>query len=94
MTNGRAWGPYLLILAGAAVGLGAIAMGLPAWAGSLIVACSVLLGAVLRLLVPGDRESLLAVRNRRTDAVTYGVLGGVMTVVALSVALQWLLGRQ
>ncbi|WP_405144721.1 DUF3017 domain-containing protein [Sphaerisporangium sp. NBC_01403] len=94
MTNGRAWGPYLLILAGAAVGLGAIAMGLPAWAGSLIVACSVLFGAVLRLLVHGDRESMLAVRDRRSDAVTYGVLGGVMAVVALSVAVQWLMGRQ
>ncbi|MEU8266827.1 DUF3017 domain-containing protein [Sphaerisporangium sp. NPDC049002] len=94
MTNGRAWGPYLLILAGAAVGLGAIAMGLPAWAGSLVVACSVLFGAVLRLLVPGDRESMLGVRSRRTDAATYALLGGVMTVVALSVAMQWLMGRQ
>ncbi|MFC4586646.1 DUF3017 domain-containing protein [Sphaerisporangium corydalis] len=94
MTNGRGWGSYLLVLAGAAAGLGAIAMGLPAWAGSLIVAFSVLFGAVLRLLAPGDRETMLATRDRRTDAIVSGVLGGVMTVVALSVAVQWVMGRQ
>jgi hypothetical protein len=93
LTNVRAWGPYLLILAGAAVGLGTIAMGLPAWAGSLIVAFSVLVGAVLRLIVPGGTESLLAVRDRRTDALTFAVLGGAMTVVAISVAVQWFTGR-
>ncbi len=69
-------------------------MGLPAWAGSLIVAFSVLFGAVLRLLAPGDRETMLATRDRRTDAIVSGVLGGVMTVVALSVAVQWVMGRQ
>jgi Protein of unknown function (DUF3017) len=94
LTNGKAWASYLLILAGATFGLGAIAMGLPAWAGSLVVAFSVLFGAVLRLIAPDDRENLLAVRSRRTDAVTYGVLGGVLTVVALSVAVQWITGRQ
>jgi hypothetical protein len=93
LTNGRAWWPYLLILAGAAVGLGAITVGLPAWAGVLIVAFSVLVGAVLRLIVPEGSESLLAVRDRRTDAVTYGILGGAMTVVALSVAVPWFMGR-
>ncbi|WP_214408821.1 DUF3017 domain-containing protein [Sphaerisporangium fuscum] len=94
MTNAKAWWPYLLTLAGAAVGLGTIAMGLPAWAGSLIVAASVLSGAVLRLLVPGDGDSMLAVRSKRTDAVTYGVLGGALAVIALSVAVQWIMGRQ
>ncbi|WP_248965491.1 DUF3017 domain-containing protein [Sphaerisporangium perillae] len=93
MTNGKGWRPYLLILAGAAVGLGAIAMGLPAWAGSLVVAGSVLVGAVLRLLVPDGEEGLLAVRRRRTDAVTFGILGGVLAVVAVSVAVQWMTGR-
>ncbi|WP_147268886.1 DUF3017 domain-containing protein [Sphaerisporangium album] len=94
MTNGKAWGPYLLTVLGAAFGLGAIAMGLPAWAGSLIVACSVLAGAVLRLIVPGEGDNLLAVRSRRTDAVISGVLGLALGVVAVSVAVQWIMGRQ
>jgi hypothetical protein len=94
LTNGRGWGSYLLILAGTAVGLGTIAMGLPAWAGSLIVAASVLIGALLRLLVPGDGDSLLAVRGRRADAVTYALFGGALAVVAVSVAVQWVMGRQ
>lgn len=94
LTNGRAWGPYLLVLAGAAVGLGTIAMGLPAWAGSLIVATAVLVGAVLRLLVPGDGDSLLAIRGRRADAVISGILGGALALVALSLAVQWIMGRQ
>ncbi|MGW4637607.1 DUF3017 domain-containing protein [Sphaerisporangium sp. NPDC004334] len=93
MTSGKGWGSYLLVLAGAATGLGAIAVGLPAWAGSLVVAGSLLLGAVLRLIVPDGGESLLAVRKRRTDAVTYGVLGCVLAVVAASVAVQWMTGR-
>ncbi|GGK76895.1 hypothetical protein Sme01_42610 [Sphaerisporangium melleum] len=91
MTRGRGWASYLLVLAGAATGLVTIAMGLPAWAGSLVVAGSVLLGAVLRLVVPG--ESLLAVRRRRTDAVTLGVLGCLLAGVAVSLALQWMAGR-
>jgi hypothetical protein len=93
LTNGKAWGPYLLILAGAAVGLVTIVVGLPAWAGSLVVALSMLVGAVLRLFVPDDRVSLLAVRSRRADAATYAVLGGLLTVVALGVAVQWIMSR-
>ncbi|MFC4531392.1 DUF3017 domain-containing protein [Sphaerisporangium dianthi] len=93
MTRGKGWGPYLLVLAGAAIGFGAIAMGLPAWAGSLVVAGSLLLGAVLRLVVPGGDENLLAVRRRRTDVVTYGVLGCMLAGVAASVAVQWMTGR-
>ncbi|GII88638.1 hypothetical protein Ssi03_66280 [Sphaerisporangium siamense] len=94
MTNGKAWGPYLLTVVGAATGLGTIAMGLPAWAGSFIVACSVLAGAVLRLLVPHDGASLLAVRSRRADAVMSAVLGVALGVAAVSVAVQWIMGRQ
>ena len=93
MTNAKAWGPYLLILAGAAVGLGVIAAGLPVWAGSLIVAFSLLVAALLRLITPSGGYSLLAVRHKRTDALTYAALGATMTVVSVSVAVQWFTGR-
>ncbi|MDH2423907.1 DUF3017 domain-containing protein [Sphaerisporangium sp. TRM90804] len=92
MTNGKAWWPYLLVLAGAAVGLGSIAMGLPAWAGSLIVAVAVLVGALLRLVTPGHHESMLAIRRRRTDAVTYGLLGTVLALVAVSLTVPRIFG--
>ncbi|GII75568.1 hypothetical protein Sru01_05500 [Sphaerisporangium rufum] len=93
MTRGRVGLPYLLVLAGAAAGLGAMALGLPAWAGSLVVSAALLGGAVARLAGPDGGQGLLAVRGRRADAVTFALIGGALAVVALTVALPEIVGR-
>jgi hypothetical protein len=92
LTSGRAWGPYFLVLGGAVIGLGLIAVGLPAWAGSVIVAFAVLAGAALRVILPDRPESLLTVRRRGTDFVTYGLLGVVMALVAVSLTVPRIFG--
>jgi hypothetical protein len=42
------------------------------------VAVAVLLAGVLRLVLPGDRVGLLAIRGRIVDAVSFLVLGAVI----------------
>lgn len=51
--------------------------------GSLVLAASVLLAFVLRLVLPADRAGLLAVRSRSVDLVVLGVLGMALTVSAI-----------
>jgi len=51
--------------------------------GSLVLAASVLLAFVLRLVLPTDRVGLLAVRSRTVDLVVLGALGVTLTVFAL-----------
>ncbi|GAA1519863.1 hypothetical protein GCM10009677_61490 [Sphaerisporangium rubeum] len=80
------------MLGGAAAGLGLIALGLPAWAGGMIVAFAVLAGAALRVILPDRTESLLTVRRRSTDLVTYGLLGVVTALVAASLTVPRIFG--
>jgi hypothetical protein len=42
------------------------------------VAVAVLLAGVFRLVLPGDRAGLLAIRGRVVDSVTFLVLGAVI----------------
>ena len=51
--------------------------------GSLVLAASVLLAFVLRLVLPADRVGLLAVRSRTVDLIVLGTLGATVTVFAL-----------
>lgn len=75
----RQW-PLLAVVGGVALGLlitaaGAFRVGL------ILVGASLLLGAVLRWLLP--TVGMLAVRSRFTDLITYAVPGVVIIVLTL-----------
>lgn len=53
--------------------------------GSLMLAASLLLAFVLRLVLPSDRAGMLAVRSKRVDLVVLGVLAAALAGFALSV---------
>jgi Protein of unknown function (DUF3017). len=69
----RIGGPYLLLLAGAAAGVGVLLSSVPLHLSAGVLGGVLLLGAVLRLVVsrPGD----LAVRSKAIDVLTLGGLG-------------------
>ncbi|MFC4032867.1 DUF3017 domain-containing protein [Streptomyces polygonati] len=75
----RQW-PILLVIAGVAIGL--LVTATDAFrAGTLLIGCSLLLGAVLRWGLA--RVGMLAVRSRFTDVITYGALGTAIVLLAL-----------
>ncbi|MZE77350.1 DUF3017 domain-containing protein [Streptomyces xinghaiensis] len=75
----RQW-PLLSVLGGTAVGLILVAFGVSR-VGTLLIGLSLLAGAVLRWALPS--VGMLAVRSRFTDMVTYGVLGALISLLAL-----------
>ncbi|MFW6721213.1 DUF3017 domain-containing protein [Streptomyces sp. MAR4 CNY-716] len=75
----RQW-PILLVLAIAAAGLITVAAG-PFREGSLVLGGALLVGGVLRCVVP--EVGMLAVRSRFTDIMTFGVLGLAIVLLAL-----------
>ncbi|MFF7361021.1 DUF3017 domain-containing protein [Streptomyces sp. NPDC008125] len=79
----RQW-PLLTVLVTAALGLLLVATDPFAEAfriGSLLIGVALLVGAVLRWMVPS--VGMLAVRSRFTDLVTYGVMGTLIVLLAL-----------
>ncbi|SDK75114.1 Protein of unknown function [Streptomyces indicus] len=75
----RQW-PMLTVLAVA--GLGLLLTAVDVWrAGTLLVGVALLIGAVLRRVLPS--VGMLAVRSRFTDMVTYGLLGVAIVLLAL-----------
>ncbi|MGW2839572.1 DUF3017 domain-containing protein [Streptomyces sp. NPDC001493] len=79
----RQW-PLLTVLVTAALGLLLVATDPFAEAfriGSLLIGVALLVGAVLRWVVPS--VGMLAVRSRFTDLVTYGVMGTLIVLLAL-----------
>jgi DUF3017 family protein len=74
--------PLALVISGVAVGLVVIALHHFRW-GNLVIAGSLLAGALLRLVLPTRRAGLLAVRARFTDVVTMLVMGVGLLVLAL-----------
>ncbi|MEE1927965.1 DUF3017 domain-containing protein [Streptomyces sp. TRM 70351] len=74
----RQW-PLLTVLLGTVAGL--LVMLGEARIGLLVVGASLLAGAVLRRTVTS--VGMLAVRSRFTDMLTYGLLGGLVVVLAL-----------
>ncbi|MFI6289404.1 DUF3017 domain-containing protein [Streptomyces sp. NPDC051018] len=79
----RQW-PLLTVVA--LVGLGLVIVGADPFAdafrvGTLVIGAALIVGAVLRRTLPS--VGMLAVRSRFTDMVTYGVLGTVITLLAL-----------
>lgn len=74
----RQW-PLTLVLCGVGVAMLLIALDYFR-RGSIVLSASVLLAAFLRLLLPEDDAGMLAVRSRRVDVLTLGVLGVGLTV--------------
>ncbi|MFT2018007.1 DUF3017 domain-containing protein [Streptomyces sp. 796.1] len=75
----RQW-PLLTVLAGVAAGLLVVAFDAHR-AGTLVIGVSLLVGAVLRWVLPS--VGMLAVRSRFTDMVTYGLLGTLITLLSM-----------
>lgn len=75
----RQW-PILLVIG--LVGVGLLITALDVFrVGTLMIGGALLVGAVLRWLLPS--VGMLAVRSRFTDIVTYGLLGLVIVLLAL-----------
>ncbi|MGF1342630.1 DUF3017 domain-containing protein [Streptomyces flavovirens] len=79
----RQW-PLLTVLCTAGAGLLIVALDPFAEAfriGAMLIGAALLAGAVLRWVVPS--VGMLAVRSRFTDLVTYGLMGGLIVLLAL-----------
>ncbi|MGW6418734.1 DUF3017 domain-containing protein [Streptomyces sp. NPDC055055] len=81
----RQW-PLLTVLGLA--GFGLLVVGTDAFAqafrvGTMLVGVALLAGAALRRMLPS--VGMLAVRSRFTDMITYGVMGGLIVLLALMV---------
>ncbi|MDX2598318.1 MULTISPECIES: DUF3017 domain-containing protein [Streptomyces] len=76
----RQW-PMLLVLSTVALGLLLTALDLFRL-GTLLIGGALLAGAVLRWILPS--VGMLAVRSRFTDIATYGVLGLVIALLAMT----------
>ena len=80
------WWPVLVVAVGVLVGLLVAVVSTDRWrAGAVIIGCSLLLGAGIRLALPAREAGLLQVRGRGFDVVTL-VVGGV-AIVALALAI-------
>ncbi len=73
--------PYLLVLATMGAGIVVVAAA-HFKRGPAIIAGSLLLGAVLRALLPAERVGLLAVRRRWVDVATLVTLAVLLIVLA------------
>ncbi|WP_436843340.1 DUF3017 domain-containing protein [Streptomyces narbonensis] len=81
----RQW-PLLSVLVIAGIGL--LVVGVDPFpqsfrVGTMLVGAALLLGAVMRRVVPS--VGMLAVRSRFTDMITYGVMGSLIVLLALMV---------
>ncbi len=74
----RQW-PIIIVLAGVAVAMILIALD-SFRRGSVVLSASVLLAAFLRLLLPDADAGMLAVRSKKVDVLTLGLLGVGITV--------------
>ena len=80
-----AWLPYLIVLAGVAVGLSVAGQGsLHAGRGAAMVGGALLAAAVARLLLPPRYAGLLASRGKALDVAAFAVLGAAVLGAALS----------
>ena len=80
-----AWLPYLIVLAGVAVGLYVAGQGsLHAGRGAAVVGGALLAAAVARLLLPPRYAGLLASRSKALDVAAFAVLGAAVLGAAHS----------
>ncbi|MGA0010311.1 MAG: DUF3017 domain-containing protein [Candidatus Nanopelagicales bacterium] len=84
-TRRRRWWsqwPITVVLVGVVAALAIVALD-HFRIGSLVLAASLVLAFVLRLVLPQDRVGMLAVRSRRVDLVVLGSLAAALVVFAL-----------
>ena len=80
-----AWLPYLIVLAGVALGLLVAVQGsLNTGRGAAVVGGALLAAAAARLMLPPRYAGLLASRRKALDVATFAVLGAAVLGVALS----------
>jgi len=80
-----AWVPYLIVLAGAAMGMFLAWRGAKytAW-GTGLLGCSLIVAALFRLSLPTRYAGLLASRRKASDVLAFAVFGIAVLVVALT----------
>jgi hypothetical protein len=74
--------PLLSVIGGVGLGLVIIALHHFRW-GNLVIAGSLMAGALFRAILPTRQAGLLAVRSRFTDVLTMAAMGGALMVLAL-----------
>ena len=74
--------PIAVVLAGVVASLAVVALD-RFRLGSLMLAASLVLAFVLRLVLPADQAGMLAVRSKRVDLVVLGTLAAALVVFAL-----------
>ncbi|MEV0380104.1 DUF3017 domain-containing protein [Nonomuraea sp. NPDC050643] len=79
MTERESWGPYPLILAGAAISVLVIFIANPRWGGFALGAV-IMIAAALRFAGYGGQ---LAVRSKKNDVITLSVFGFVLVLTSL-----------
>jgi len=84
-TAGLAWLPYLIVLAGAGVGM------FVAWQGSKyagrgagLIGASLLAAALARLILPARYAGLLSSRRKASDVLAFAVFGAAVLAVAIA----------
>lgn len=79
-----AWLPYLVVLAGAAMGMFTAWQG-PDYAGrgAAILGSSLLAAALARMILPPRYAGLLSTRRKASDVLTFTVFGAAVLAVAL-----------
>ena len=85
VARGLAWVPYLIVLAGAAVGM------FVAWRGSRyagwgagLAGCSLLAAGLARLILPPRYAGLLSTRRKASDVLAFAIFGAAVLAVALT----------
>jgi hypothetical protein len=79
-----AWVPYLIVLAGVAVGLFIAWQGARyAARGTQLVGCSLLAAGLARLVLPPRLASLLSSRRKASDVLAFTAFGAGVLAVAL-----------
>lgn len=83
--GGLAWLPYLVVLAGVAAGMFVAWQGSKyAGRGAAVVGCSLLAGALFRLLLPAPYAGLLSSRRKASDVLAFAALGAAVLAVAIA----------
>ncbi|SEG99550.1 Protein of unknown function [Nonomuraea solani] len=78
-TGRERWGPYPLILAGAAIGVLVIFVMSPRWGGFALGAV-IMIAAALRFAGYGGQ---LAIRSKKNDVITLSAFGFVLVLTSL-----------
>jgi Protein of unknown function (DUF3017) len=83
--GGLAWLPYLIVLAGVAIGMFVVWLGSKyAGPGTAIVGCSLLAGALFRLVLPARDTGLLSSRRKASDVLAFAAFGAAVLAVAIA----------